>query len=111
MQPQGPGRDIIRNIEKDYCLWSILFFNPEFAAMVKTHVHTWEPTMEMQQASCTCHPFTRVTSLRYGHPTLHQSTYVPQRSLPGLAPNYQRQLDAPKSEPLLMLKNAVNPQC
>ena len=102
--------DIVRNIEKDDCLWSTLFFNPDFAAMVKSRVQTWEPTTELKQAPCTCHPFTRLTGLRYRQPTLHQSTLVmPPRSLTGLGPNYQRWLDAPNSEPFPMLKHDRQP--
>ena len=85
-------------------------FNPEFAAIVKSREQTWEPRMEMKHAPGTSNPFTHLTGLRYRHPTLHQSTFVmPSRSLTGLGPNYQRQLDAPNIEPFPMLKTDRQP--
>ena len=102
--------DIMENIEKEDGLCSTLFFNPDFPEMVKSRVHTCEPTLEMQQAPCTCHPFTRTTSLRNPHPTLHQLTFVMKhRWLAGLRPNYQVQLDAPMSEPFPKLKHDRQP--
>ena len=79
-------------------------FYPEFAAMLTDRVHTREPTMEMRLAPCTCNAV-RTKSLRYGQPTLQQSTLlIAPRSLAGLGPNYQAQVDAPNSEPFPMLK-------
>ena len=77
---------------------------------LRSRVQTWEPTMDMRLAPCTCHPYTRTTTLRYRHPTLHQSTFVmPPRSLAGIGPNYQDQLDAPNNGPFPMLKQARKP--
>ena len=45
--------DINRNIELNDCVWSTIFFNPEYGEMGKSRAHTWEPTMEMQQATGT----------------------------------------------------------
>ena len=42
--------DIIKNIGKEESLCSTLFFDPEFASIVKSRVHTWEATIEMQAA-------------------------------------------------------------
>ena len=99
--------DIIKNIKNEEAMWSTLLFDPDFAATLKARVQTWEPTMDMRLAPCTCHPYTRTTTLRYGHPTLHQSTFVmPHRSLAGIG---QDQLDAPNNEPFPKLKQARKP--
>ena len=88
-------------------MWSTLLFDPDFAATLKARVQTWEPTMNMRLAQCTCHPYTRTTILRYRPPTLHQSTFVlPPRSLADLG---QQQFDAPNPEPFPMLKQARKP--
>ena len=68
--------DNIRNIEKDDAVWSTLLIDTEFAATLKALVHTWEPTMDMSLAPCTCPRYTRASSLRYGHPSLQQSTFM-----------------------------------
>ena len=60
--------DIIKYIKNDDSMWSTLLFYPEFAATIKARVQTWEPTMDMRLAPCTCHPYTRTTTLSYGHP-------------------------------------------
>ena len=88
-------------------MWSTLLFDPDFAATLKARVQTWQPTMDMRLAPCTCHPYTRTTTLRYRHPTLHQSTFViPPRSLACIG---QDQLDAPNNEPFSKLKQARKP--
>ena len=101
--------DIIKNIENEEYLWSTLLFDHEFASIVKSRVHTLGAMMEMQVAPCSYEPYTRTTSLRYGHSTLHQSRFVmPPRSLTGLGPYPQLQLDAPMNEAFPQQKQSPN---
>ena len=91
-------------------MWAPLVFDPEFAATRKARVHTWEPTMDIRLAPCTCNPYTRSKSLRCGHPNLDQSTFVmPPRSLAGPGPTYQAQLDEQNSQPFPVLKHDRQP--
>ena len=99
--------DIIKNIEKEASLWSTLFFVPEFASMVKSRVHTWEATMEMQVAQCTCDPYRQTKSLRYGHPTPRESRFLmPPRLLTKLGPYPALQLDPTRNESSPQLKHS-----
>ena len=68
--------DIIQNIKNYDCLWSPLFFNHDFGAVVTSRVQTWQPTRDMRLAPCTCRQYTHAPTLRYGHPTQHQYTFV-----------------------------------
>ena len=96
-------RDIIHNILDDSSVRSELLFDPDFAAMLKGRVRSWDPTLEMRLAPCTCYA-DKTTNLRY------QATFrMPPRSNAGLGPNYQAQLDAPLSEPFPSLKQARQP--
>ena len=95
--------DIIRNILDDETVWAELHFDPDYSAMLKSRVHSWEPTIDMLLAPCTGNADS-TTRLRY------QSTFVmARRSLVGLVPDYQAQSDAPKNEPFPMLKQASQP--
>ena len=95
--------DIIINIVDQYdSVGSTLLFDIDFAAILKTRVYVWEPTMEMRLPSC--------TSTADLTTVIYQSTVVmPHRSLAGLGPNYQAQLDAPMSVPFPELKQARQP--
>ena len=93
-------RDIITNILDDQSVWSDLLFDLDFGAMLKARVRSWDPTLEMGLAPCTCYA-DKATRLRY-----QASFRMPPRSNAGLVPNYQRQLDAPMIEPFVKMKQA-----
>ena len=90
--------DNIHNIVDDSSLWSELLFDPDYAAMLKARVRSWEPSMDMRLAQSTCYA-DKTTDLRY------QGTFrVPPRSNAGPGPKNHRQLDVYNSEPFPSVK-------
>ena len=99
---------IIKNIEKEESLWSTLFFDPEFASKVKSRVHTWESTKEMQTVPCTCDPYMQTMTWRFCPSTLRQARFLmPPCSITGHDPFPVFHLEPPMNERYTQLNHST----